>query len=207
MWFARILLLCLMATALLPAQPVDLLPDESLKGWTRIPIPPTDGLKPKLQWRVDSAQKTLICAGDGQHEWLRFDQVLGDYILEVDFRFTPKGADVRYNSGIGLRLSPAGEIWNQAQTGPAGGYLFGVNLVDGALRGFNLMKEMKENRMKPAGEWNHYEIRVQGDKITLSVNGAAVSEATGIALRKGYIALEAEGHEITFRNMKLKVLP
>jgi hypothetical protein len=196
-----------MATALLPAQPVDLLPDESLKGWTRIPIPPTDGLKPKLQWRVDSAQKTLICAGDGQHEWLRFDQVLGDYILEVDFRFTPKGADVRYNSGIGLRLSPAGEIWNQAQTGPAGGYLFGVNLVDGALRGFNLMKEMKENRMKPAGEWNHYEIRVQGDKITLSVNGAAVSEATGIALRKGYIALEAEGHEITFRNMKLKVLP
>jgi hypothetical protein len=133
--------------------------------------------------------------------------VLGDYILEVDFRFTPKGADVRYNSGIGLRLSPAGEIWNHAQTGPAGGYLLGVNQVDGALRGFNLMKEMKENRMKPAGEWNHYEIRVQGDKITLSVNGAAVSEATGIALRKGYIALEAEGHEITFRNMKLKVLP
>jgi len=40
------------------------------------------------------------------------------------------------------------------------------------------MKEMKENRIKPAGEWNHYEIRVQGDKITLSVNGAAVSLTT-----------------------------
>jgi len=26
-------------------------------------------------------------------------------------------------------------------------------------------------------------------------------------LRKGHIGLEAEGHEITFRNIKLKVLP
>ena len=72
---------------------------------------------------------------------------------------------------------------------------------------FNLMKEMKENRIKAAGEWNHYEIRVQGDKITLSVNGVAVNEIAGIALRKGYIGLEAEGHEIAFRNIKLTVLP
>ena len=204
---ACILLLGIFAAALSPAQSTDLLPDESLKGWTRIPIPPTDGLKPKLQWRVEPAQKELICAGDGQHEWLRYDQLLGDYILEVDFRFAPKGADVKYNSGIGIRLSQYGELWAQAQTGPTGGYLFGVNLVDGALFRFNLMKEMKENRIKPAGEWNHYEIRVQGEKVTLAVNGAAVSEMPGIALRKGYLGLEAEGHEIAFRNIKLTPLP
>ena len=97
----------------------------------------------------------------------------------------PRGPDVKYNSGIGIRLSPWGELWTQAQTGPTGGYLFGVNLVDGVLQRFNLMKEMKENRIKPAGEWNHYEIRVQGDKITLSVNGAAVSEIAGISLAQG----------------------
>jgi len=207
MSFARFLVLCLLAAALLPAQSVDLLPDESLKGWTRIPIPATDGLKPKLQWRVDSAQKTLICSGDGGHEWLRYDQVLGDYILQVDFRFTPKGDGARFNSGIGIRLSAWGELWTQAQTGPTGGFLFGVNLVDGALQRFNLSKEMKENRIKPAGEWNHYEIRAQGDKIALSVNGAVVNEVAGIALRKGYIGLEAEGYEVAFRNIKLQVLP
>jgi hypothetical protein len=207
MLLARFLLLSAFAAALLPAQSVDLLPDESLKGWTRIPIPAMDGLKPKLQWRVDTAQHTLICTGDGGHEWLRYDQVLGDYILELDFRFTPKGADVKYNSGIGIRLSPWGELWTQAQTGPTGGYLFGMNLVDGALQRFNLAKEMKENRVRAAGEWNHYEIRVQGDKIALSVNGVAVNEIAGIALRKGHIGLEAEGHEITFRNMKLTALP
>jgi hypothetical protein len=205
MLYARIALFCLLA-GLLPAQSVDLMPDETLKGWTRVPIPPTDGLKPKLQWHVDSAQKLLICTGDGQHEWLRLDQLFGDYILEVDFRFTPNGADVKYNSGIGIRLSPAGELWTQAQTGPTGGYLFGVNLLDGVLQRFNLMKEMKENRIKPAGEWNHYEIRVQGDRIQLCVNGAPVSEIAGISLRKGHIGLEAEGHEIAFRNLKITTL-
>jgi hypothetical protein len=207
MKLARLLLCVIFAAALLPAQSTDLLPDESLKGWTRIPIPPTDGVKPKLQWRVDAAEKALICAGDGQHEWLRYDKVLGDYVLEVDFRFAPKGADIKYNSGVGVRLSRYGELWTQAQTGPTGGFLFGSNLLDGALSGFNLLKEMKENRIKPAGEWNHYEIRVQGDKITLAVNGAPVSEIAGIALRKGYLGLEAEGHEIAFRNLKLTTLP
>ena len=133
--------------------------------------------------------------------------MLGDYILEVDFRFTLKGDGARFNSGIGIRLSAWGELWTQAQTGPTGGFLFGVNLVDGALQRFNLSKEMKENRIKPAGEWNHYEIRAQGDKIALSVNGAVVNEVAGIALRKGYIGLEAEGYEVAFRNIKLQVLP
>jgi hypothetical protein len=185
----------------------DLLPDESLKGWTRIPIPAVAGLQPKLQWRVDAREHALICTGDGGHEWLRYDRELGDYVLEVDWRFTPKGeGEKRYNSGVGIRLSKYGEIWNQAQTGLAGAYLFGANFTDGAIKGYNLSKQMTENRVKPAGEWNHFEIRVQGDKITLSVNGAVVNELTGVALRRGYIGLEAEGYEIAFRNLKLTEL-
>jgi hypothetical protein len=176
-----------------------------LKGWSRIPIPAMDGLKGKPQWRVDAAQGTLICTGEGQHEWLRYDTPAGDFVFEVDWRFTPKG-DVKYNSGIGIRLSPWGEIWAQAQTGPSGGFLFGQNLAGGSLQRFHTLKEMKENRVKPAGEWNHYEIRAEGDRITLSVNGAVVSETNGYGLRKGYIGLEAEGYEITFRNLKLQTL-
>jgi hypothetical protein len=185
----------------------NILPDESLKGWTRIPIPSVDGLKPKLQWRVDAAQKALICTGDGGHEWLRYDKEIGDFVLQVEWRFTPKTEEPKkYNSGIGVRLSKLGELWVQAQTGPTGGYLFGANLSDGAIKSFNLSKEMKENRVKPAGEWNLYEVRAQGDKITLSVNGVAVNEVSGIALRRGYIGLEAEGYEIAFRNLKLQLL-
>lgn len=186
---------------------VDILPGADLKGWTRIPIPPIAGVQPKLQWRLDTAQHALVCAGDGQHEWLRYDKELGDYILEVDWRFTPRTpAEKKYNSGIGISLSKYGELWVQAQTGLAGGYLFGDNLVNGAITRFNLMKEMKEDRVKPAGEWNHYEIRVQGGTVTLTVNGMVVNEISNIALRRGYIGLEAEGYEITFKDLKLKPL-
>ena len=66
---------------------------------------------------------------------------------------------------------------------------------------------MKENRVKPAGEWNKYEIRAEGERITLSVNGEVVSEFTNAALQHGYIGLEAEGAEITFRNLKVQELP
>ena len=185
----------------------NLLPDESLKGWTRIPIPAVDGLKPKLQWRVDAVEKTLTCSGEGGHEWLRYDKELGDYVLQVEWRFTPRTEGPKsYNSGVGIRLSRWGELWVQAQTGLTGGYLFGTNLTDGAIKGFNLSKEMKENRVKPAGEWNLYAVRVQGDKITLAVNGMVVNEIGGIALRRGYIGLEAEGYEVTFRNLRLKML-
>jgi hypothetical protein len=75
-----------------------------------------------------------------------------------------------------------GELWVQAQAGLTG-YLFGTNFTDGAIPSFNLSKEVKTNRMKPAGEWNHYEIRVQGDRITLSINSEMVNEVSGIGLR------------------------
>jgi len=210
--FARIAGLALLGTALIPnvaaaADFVDILPDASLKGWTRIPIPPIDGLKPKLQWRVDAAQKALICSGDGGHEWLRYDQELGDYILQVEWRFTPKTEEPKkYNSGVGVRLSKFGELWVQAQTGLAGGYLFGENLSDGAIKRFNLSKEMKENRVKPAGEWNVFEVRSEGPKMTVWVNGGITAEKADLKALKGYAGLEAEGYRIEFRNVKLKEL-
>lgn len=203
----RFLPFILLSSALWAADPVDLLPPANLQGWSRVPIPAVSGVNPKLQWHVDAATRTLICTGDGGHEWLRFDKELGDFILEVDWRFTPKDGETRYNSGIGIRLSKQGEIWYQAQTGLAGAYLFGQNFVDGGLKGFNLKAQMKENRVKPAGEWNHFEIRCEGGHISLSVNGEVVSELTGAGMRRGYIGLEAEGYEIAFRNLKLQTLP
>jgi len=171
-----------------------------------VPIPAVSGVNPKQQWKVDAEAKTLTCTGDGGHEWLRSDKEYTDYILEVDWKFTPKEGETKYNSGIGIRLSKQGELWTQAQTGLAGGWLFGQNIVEGVMKGFNLRAEMKENRVKPAGEWNHYVIKAVGGKISLEINGAVVSEVSDIALRKGFIGLEAEGFEIVFRNFRIQEL-
>jgi len=38
------------------------------------------------------------------------------------------------------------------------------------------------------------------------VNGEVVNELPECGLRRGYVGLEAEGYEITFRNLRLQVI-
>ncbi|MBI4873724.1 MAG: DUF1080 domain-containing protein [Acidobacteria bacterium] len=187
---------------------VDILPVPSLKGWSRGGIPPTLPLKDYAGWKVDQATRTLLCEGDKlAHEWLRYDKELSDFILHAEWRFRKLDGEPRYNSGVFVRNSRDGVIWHQAQTGLAGAYLFGSTLMGGEAKRLNLREKMTENRVKPAGEWNTFEIRCQGRTIALWVNGAVVSEFTECDVPKGYIGLEAEGFPIEFRNLKLRLLP
>lgn len=183
----------------------NLMPAPDLKGWSHVPIPPVAGVDPRPQWSVDTVAGTLICNGKGGHEWLKYEKEYGDFVLHVEFRFTPlPQADAKYNSGIGIRLSPVGEIWHQAQTGPAGSWLFGVDVAGGKLARVNLREQMMENRMKPAGEWNVMEVFAEGDTLRIWLNGKVVSEWKGCTITRGFIGLEAEYFEIAFRNMQIK---
>jgi hypothetical protein len=187
---------------------IDILPDESLKGWTRVAIPPDKALDPVSQWKLDKARRTIICEGDRGHEWLRYDRELTDLIFHVEWRFTKREGLKGYNSGVFIRNSTDGRVWHQAQVGAGNdGYLFGQTLVDGKLTDIKFGPKPKVNRIKPPGEWNIYEIRCQGPRITLSVNGEVSSEFTVPEVLKGYLGLEAEGFRIEFRNLKLKLLP
>jgi hypothetical protein len=64
-----------------------------------------------------------------------------------------------------------------------------------------------EYRAKGEREWNHYRVVAKDGTIKLSVNGKEVSGVSKCTPRKGYLALEAEGSECHFRNMKIKELP
>jgi hypothetical protein len=64
-----------------------------------------------------------------------------------------------------------------------------------------------EYRAKGEGEWNHYRVVAKDGVIKLSVNGKEVSGVSKCSPRKGYLALEAEGSECHFRNLKIKELP
>lgn len=185
---------------------VDLFPDASLSNWTRVSIPPTAALTQPVQWKVDTANRVLICEGTGGHEMLRYDREFGDFVLHAEWRFTKLPGEPRYNSGIFVRNNADGTVWHQAQTGPAGGFLFGMTPVDGINRRISLQKEMKENRVKPAGEWNTYEITARGRTISLDVNGAVVSRFDACEVPRGYVGLEAEGYRIEFRNLRIRPL-
>jgi hypothetical protein len=63
-----------------------------------------------------------------------------------------------------------------------------------------------ENRAKGANEWNHYRVEANDGVIKLAVNGKVVSGISKCNPRKGYLALESEGSECRFRNLKIKEL-
>lgn len=185
---------------------VDITPNARLEGWTRLPVPST-GTLGKAQWKVDPQTGYLVCEGDGGHDWLRYDRELTDFILHVEWRYTPVEGKSGYNSGVYVRNSPDGKVWHQAQVGSgSGGYLFGATLVGPELKRFNLSSELKDQRVKPAGEWNTYEITCKGRTLSLWVNGAVIQHWMDCQVPRGFLGLEGEGWRIEFRNLKLKQL-
>ena len=64
-----------------------------------------------------------------------------------------------------------------------------------------------EFRAKGGGEWNHYKVTANNGVIKLEVNGKEVSGVSECTPRKGYLALESEGAECHFKNIKIKELP
>jgi hypothetical protein len=183
---------------------VDILPAADLKGWYRVPVPPTGQLG-REQWHVDAEKKILICDGDGGHDMLLFDKEIGDAIFHVEFCYTKIEGKKGYNSGAYVRNSRDGAIWHQAQFGDAkDGYLFGqTSGTNGQKKSFNLSKQVTDMRIKPAGEWNTLEITAVGKVLTLWVNGAVTCQFEDCGREKGYLGVEGEGYRIEFRNLKV----
>jgi hypothetical protein len=190
----------------------NLLADRSLKDWVRTPlagnpIVRAGSMSDPSPWALDSTGEILACDGKSVgHELLRYAPEFKDFVLHAEFRFVPVEGETRYNSGVYVRTSIDGTIWHQAQATLPGGFLFMNTLVKGVPQRVNLQKEMKENRVKPAGEWNVYEIRAVGKQLTLWVNGAVVSEYNDAEVLSGYLGLEAEGYKVEFRNVRVKPL-
>lgn len=186
---------------------IDIMPGADLKGWYRVPVPPTGKLG-RDQWHVDAANKVLVCDGDGGHDMLLTEQEYGDVIFHFEFRYTPVEGKTGYNSGAYVRNSKDGAIWHQAQFGDAkDGFLFGETpTADGKKKFFSLAKQVKDMRVKPVGQWNTFEVTARGKTLTLWVNGAVTCEFTDCGLLQGHVGLEGEGYRIEFRNLKVRKL-
>ena len=195
-----------LAAVIASAQTRNLVTPNYKTAWTRVAIPPTRPVTSIAQWHIDPASKTIVCDGNGGHEWLRFNKEFADFRFHVEWRFAKLEGTPQYNSGVFFRNNADGTIWHQAQTSPEGGYLFGETLLDGKKTAFNEMKQMSENRIKPAGEWNAYDIECLKDTCTLAVYGEVVNTLRTDVTR-GYVGLESEGFKIEFRNIELKELP
>lgn len=187
---------------------INITPGTSLKGWTRVAIPPSHPLNPVSQWKLNTTPHAIVCEGNGGHEWLRYGRQYKDFIFEVQWKLTNVPGVNKYNSGVFVRNNASGSIWYQAQVGSTdGGYFFGENPENGAVKRFNLRSSVTVNHMKPQGSWNTYKIKCVGKTLSLWVNGVKQIEFTQCNNLQGYVGLEAEGSRIEFRGLKIKVLP
>jgi hypothetical protein len=164
--------------------------------------------------------------------FLRTDRQYENFIAEFDWMHLPPKADAVGNSGcfvwadpipaVGSGYTRAIEVqvlvnleWKDKKSGESTatshGDLFsiwGAKCVPDRPHPLGWERCIpSENRAKGAGEWNHYRIEANDGVIKLAVNGKVVSGVSKCTPRKGYLALESEGSECRFKNLKIKELP
>ena len=130
-------------------------------------------------------------------------------MLRLQWRFDKPG-----NSGVLMRLHGDDKVWPrsieaQLQHQSAGDIWnidkFPMQVVMDRTEDRHTVKAHPTNE-RAVGEWNDYELRLQGENLSLKVNGLEQNVATKVAIIPGTIGLQSEGAAIEFRNIVLTPL-
>jgi hypothetical protein len=206
------------AASAAPPGTIPLFNGASLAGWSHFLADPK--VRMADVWSVSDG--VLVCKGEPLG-FLQTSAEYASYRLLVEWRW-PQGTAARLgkapNSGVLLRVNGEPKTIPRAyeaqlQSGSAGDLygFWGMPLEGDSARrreakGHALLGDMvgftkAEAAEKPEGEWNVYEIVVDGPSIVVHVNGKKVNEARGAAVLPGRIGLQSEGGEIHFRRVEL----
>jgi hypothetical protein len=187
-----------------------------LTGWKSMTDDPN--VKPEAIWSVKDG--ILICRGEPLG-CLASAESYTNYRLEVEYRWAP-GSNPG-NSGIFGRINGKPRalprcLEVQLKHGSAGDVLGLQGMkVDGEAKRFKFIANHEVagdvcavGRIKGAeelaGQWNKVEILVRGDEVKVWFNGTKVNEANGAEIVPGPVALQSEGGEVHFRNVRIKRL-
>lgn len=201
---------------------VSLFDGKTLEGWTPYS---ESGEKVAPEESAFSVQDgTIRCSGQGKDYWLVADKVYGDSILRLEFKLTQEA-----NSGVFLRVpTPPG---HPAFTGFEVQILDDFKHEGGESKKFQPNKNSTasiydvlspmRNMSSPIGEWNEMEIVCRGSKVKVKHNGCTVINADFSELtepigkydfpyseipKEGLIGVQNHGHELWFRNIRIKEL-
>ncbi|WP_030588811.1 ThuA domain-containing protein [Streptomyces anulatus] len=136
---------------------------------------------------------------------------LKSYSLKLDWKMS--GDD---NSGIFVGFPESDDPWSAVNNG----YEIQIDATDAADRTTGAVYTFKsadikarDRVLRPPGQWNSYEIKVQGERLQIFLNGAKINDFTNTdparSLKDGYIGLQNHGadDQVSFRDIQLKELP
>jgi hypothetical protein len=161
-------------------------------------------------WLVRDA--SLVCR-DGPRSFLRTETRYDNYVLELEWRLVAKGGEARllvhaealpavgapYPRAIAIPIQ-AGD--HGSIVGFEGGTLTPLTRPGGSNRAQPL-----EDRCRPAGAWNHYQLTSRDTVLELAVNGKVVTRVKDCRPGHGYIGLASKEGEVHFRYFRLTPLP
>jgi hypothetical protein len=159
---------------------------EDLTGWTENKLPPA-------HWSVKDGE--LVYDGKGTHLFHTGD--FANFVLLIDWKVPANG-----NSGVLLRGGATQVEINNADKEPKA-------VWNGTTGGLYPHQPPLKRAAKPAGEWNHYEIRVEKGVITVLLNGEKTLDAFAMnwgAKLKGPIGFQHHGTPLNYRNIFIKPL-
>lgn len=162
----------------------------------------------------------LICK-KGAHGSLYTDRAFSDFVLRLEYRLEPGS-----NNGIGIRApvsdQPPGitglEIQILDDTHPKHKDLKPVQF-NGSIYG---AVAAERGHLEPVGQWNGMEIRAEGSRIQVTLNGVRILDAdmdnvgpvhmhgydfVGLHNESGHIAICGHNDPVAFRNIRIRELP
>jgi len=181
----------------------------NLDGWTLI-----GGVGPG--YLVEDGE--IVCPSDGGGN-LFTEKEYANFVLRLEFKLSEGG-----NNGIGIRAPYQGDAAYQGME---------IQVLDDPAPVYKSIRPAqhcgsiydvfpaKQGALKPTGEWNAYEITVNGRRISIRLNGMLVVDADldtvkdpevlkrhpGLARTKGHIGFLGHKSHVEFRNVRLRELP
>lgn len=159
-------------------------------------------------WKVEGG----IIVNDGHGVFLTTARDYGNFELLLDWKLVDPCGD----SGIYLRGEPQVQIWDPACERD---FKHGCQKGSGGLwnnPGDSPGRFPKVKADKPIGEWNATRILMQGDRVTVTLNGEVVVEDCPLANffekgkplpEKGPIQIQTHGGRMHVRNVFIRELP
>ncbi|MFY9364060.1 MAG: family 16 glycoside hydrolase, partial [Bacteroidales bacterium] len=156
------------------------------------------------QWIVEDGKIIFLGKGDN----LCTVKEYGDFEMYIDWLLYPEGPEA--DAGIYLRGSPQVQIWDTSRVH------VGAQVGSGGL--YNNIKHMADpthvadNRL---GDWNSFFIRMQGERVTVYLNGDLVVDNVIMEnywdrsqpiFPYGAIELQAHGSKVAYRDIYVREL-